>query len=148
VKANGEAFNEVLLNHRREFTFTNSDVSHLHTLVSQLIDIALSEAKREVVYSRLARCLRRLGLASFGDYCTLLQDGDADERVRLVNAITTNLTAFFREAHHFDYLGTSLLPSPLSGSMSVRKACTCSQKMDQRAHIYSYALQHRAVFVL
>jgi chemotaxis protein methyltransferase CheR len=95
----------------REFRFTDRDFHRIRTLVSQLTGIALSEAKREMVYSRLARRLRQLGLASFGDYCAWLEAGHNEELTQFVNAITTNLTAFFREPHHFDYLATTLLPA-------------------------------------
>jgi chemotaxis protein methyltransferase CheR len=95
----------------REFRFTENDFVRLCALVCQHTGIALSPAKRNMVYSRLARRLRQLGLQSFEPYCTLLEEGDAGELVHFVNAITTNLTAFFREEHHFDALATELLPA-------------------------------------
>ena len=64
-----------------------------------------------MVYGRLARRLRALKLDSFSEYCELLQSQQGvDEMSHLVNAITTNLTSFFRESHHFDHLRDEVLP--------------------------------------
>ena len=94
----------------REFVFTDRDFTVLRNLVSQYTGISLSDAKRELVYSRLSRRLRLLNLKSFKKYCELLQiNGGGEEIVHFTNAITTNLTAFFREPHHFDYLNRSVI---------------------------------------
>lgn len=67
--------------------------------------IALAESKQEMVYSRLARRLRATGLSSFTEYLDTLDSGrDADEWEAFTNALTTNLTSFFRESHHFPIL--------------------------------------------
>ena len=96
---------------QREFLFTEKDFNTLRTLVGKHAGINLTEAKRELVYGRLARRLRQLGLKSFDQYCDLLQSGDDEEIEIFTNAITTNLTSFFREAHHFDFLRQELLPA-------------------------------------
>ncbi len=88
----------------REFEFTAQDFAQIRQLIYRHAGIALSEAKLDMVYSRLARRLRATGLARFRDYLALLESGDAAEWEAFVNALTTNLTAFFREAHHFDIL--------------------------------------------
>jgi chemotaxis protein methyltransferase CheR len=89
----------------REFLFNDQDFTALRALVRKHTGISLSEAKRELVYGRLSRRLRALGLQSFSDYRGLLEsDAQGAEMVEFCNAITTNLTAFFREAHHFEYL--------------------------------------------
>ena len=83
----------------------------MRDLVIRHTGIALSEAKRELVYSRLTRRLRQLNLKSFARYCELLQgDVDGEEVVHFTNAVTTNLTSFFREPHHFDYVARHILP--------------------------------------
>lgn len=96
----------------REFAFTDRDFDCLRQLVGRRTGIVLSDAKRDMVYSRLARRLRQLKLDSFARYCELIQDetANADEMVQLTNAITTNLTSFFREAHHFDFLREQVIP--------------------------------------
>lgn len=88
----------------REFEFTTRDFEEVRRLIYSHAGITLSEGKVDMVYSRLARRLRAKGLASFRDYLALLKGGDAQEWEAFVNALTTNLTAFFREAHHFDIL--------------------------------------------
>ena len=80
------------------------DFSTVRQLIAQYAGIKLSPQKRNMVYNRLQRRLRARGLASFGDYLALVQRDGSDEREAFVNALTTNLTAFFREPHHFDLL--------------------------------------------
>ena len=92
----------------REFEFSNEDFEALRALVKQVTGIALSDQKRELVYGRLARRLRALNLKSFREYRELLAS-DSDEVVQFCNAITTNLTAFFREPHHFDHMREEVL---------------------------------------
>ena len=87
----------------REFHFDEDDFQALRALVKSLTGIHLTEQKRELVYGRLTRRLRMLHLKSFAEYRELLSR-DECELTELCNAITTNLTAFFREPHHFQYL--------------------------------------------
>ena len=96
----------------REFPFTDTDFDCIRTLINQHTGIVLSNAKRDLVYGRLTKRLRQLRLDSFQAYCQVLQTGDPGELEQLVNAITTNLTMFFREAHHFDALATTLPAGP------------------------------------
>eukprot|EP01042_Synura_sphagnicola_P011295 gene11295-14440_t len=73
--------------------------------------IHLQESKATLVYSRLAKRLRALGLESFRDYCSLIQDAEGvDERQKMLAALTTNVTRFFREPHHFEHLSKHVLP--------------------------------------
>lgn len=98
----------------REFDFSDEDFNSLRALVRKHTGISLSDAKRELVYGRLSRRLRALGLDSFRDYRTVLSaDPEGQEMVEFCNAITTNLTSFFRESHHFDYLREQIL-APLA----------------------------------
>ncbi len=90
---------------RPDFILTDSDFSKIRMLIHQRAGIALSEQKRQMVYSRLARRLRKLKLKEFSAYLGLLQtDPNGDEWQLFTNALTTNLTAFFREPHHFPLL--------------------------------------------
>lgn len=94
----------------REFLFTDEDFDALRALVREVTGITLGDMKRELVYGRLSRRLRALGLRSFAEYRRLLQSADgAHELEDFTNAVTTNLTAFFREEHHFEYLRTRIL---------------------------------------
>jgi chemotaxis protein methyltransferase CheR len=98
----------------REFGFSDADFNALRALVRKHTGISLSDAKRELVYGRLSRRLRALGLRTFSDYRELLtKDEQGQEFVEFCNAITTNLTSFFRESHHFDYLRDQVL-APLA----------------------------------
>ncbi|HTV95024.1 MAG TPA: protein-glutamate O-methyltransferase CheR [Steroidobacteraceae bacterium] len=94
----------------QEFELSDSDFARLRALVREHTGVALADSKRELVYSRVARRLRALKLSSFSDYCALVETGHGDELQELTNAITTNLTAFFREKHHFDQLAAEVLP--------------------------------------
>jgi chemotaxis protein methyltransferase CheR len=90
---------------RREFTFNDSDFKSIIDLVKKKTGIKLAENKRNMVYSRLARRLRELKFQSFEEYIDFIQSKNGEnETGNFVNAITTNLTSFFRENHHFDHL--------------------------------------------
>jgi len=80
------------------------DFGTIRRIIADYAGIKLSPQKRNMVYNRLLRRLRARGLSSFGDYLELVQREGSDEREAFVNALTTNLTAFFREPHHFDLL--------------------------------------------
>lgn len=94
----------------REFEFADRDFRRVCDLIYQRAGIALAPAKRDMVYGRLSRRLRALGLRSFRDYLDQLEaGGDGDEEWQsFTNALTTNLTSFFREPHHFDKLHEEL----------------------------------------
>lgn len=94
----------------REFAFDEQDFTAISTLVKSLTGINLTRQKRELVYGRLAVRLRALGLRTFREYRRVVA-ADPQEQIRLCNAITTNLTAFFREPHHFEHLRDLVLPA-------------------------------------
>lgn len=97
----------------RDFRFTPADFTRVRKLIYIKAGISLAESKEEMVYSRLARRLRVLRLDSFKAYLDQLEaGGSAEEWQDFTNALTTNLTAFFREAHHFDALKTFLKTRP------------------------------------
>jgi len=88
-----------------EFTFTDSDFAKVRTLIHRRAGIALGDQKRQMVYSRLSRRLRELGIPEFATYLAMLEAGnDEGEWQAFINSLTTNLTSFFREAHHFPVL--------------------------------------------
>lgn len=94
----------------KEFLFTEKDFNYLAQLAGTQAGINLSSGKRELIYGRLAQRLRSLGLKSYKQYCDRLKEGDEEELTHFVNAITTNVTSFFRENHHFEFLAKNLLP--------------------------------------
>lgn len=94
-----------------EFEFADRDFQRIRQIINQIAGISLADSKRELVYSRLSRRLRQLGLRRFEEYCQLLEAGDNDAELgEFVNALTTNLTSFFRESHHFEFLAEDLIP--------------------------------------
>jgi chemotaxis protein methyltransferase CheR len=82
----------------------------IRALMRERTGIELSDAKRALCQTRLIRRLRVLGLRDYAEYVALLDDPRSNEISELVNAMTTNVTAFFREQHHFDMLATEVLP--------------------------------------
>ena len=129
----------------REFPFTDTDFDCIRTLVNQHTGIVLSNAKRDLVYSRLTKRLRQLRLDSFQAYCRVLQTGDPGELEQLVNAITTNLTMFFREAHHFDALATTLLPALMHRKTRPRRLRIWSAGCSTGEEPYSIAMVCKTV---
>ena len=103
----------------REFIFSASDFERVRKMIFARAGISLSASKHEMVYSRLGRRLRALGLTNFRDYLILLEQGDAPEWEAFTNALTTNLTAFFREEHHFPLLAELLLRHQGGGAISL-----------------------------
>ena len=94
-----------------EFVFTAEDFRHIAQTLHAHAGIALSEGKAALVYSRLAKRLRVLGLRSFRDYCALIDGAEGvDERQAMMAALTTNVTRFYREPHHFDHLRDKVMP--------------------------------------
>ncbi|MES2672857.1 MAG: CheR family methyltransferase [Pseudomonadota bacterium] len=89
--------------HEREFNYSTNDFEKVRAILYKMAGINLSDSKKQLVYSRLARRLRALGLEQFSDYLAYLNE-NASEQEEFINALTTNLTAFFREEHHFAIL--------------------------------------------
>ena len=88
-----------------EFGFDRSDFAFIASAIYEDAGIHLPASKANLVYSRLAKRLRALGLESFREYCALVgSESGAQERAQMIAALTTNVTRFFREPHHFDHL--------------------------------------------
>ena len=124
----------------REFIFSEQDFQALRKLVKDHTGINLTEQKRELVYGRLARRLRALNLKSFRDYRNLVGGDGGRELVNLCNAITTNLTAFFREPHHFEYLRTHVLAPLLAKPPASRRVRIWSAGCSTGEEPYSIAM--------
>jgi len=95
----------------REFRFTHHDFQKIVAMLHADAGIPLSQTKAHLVYSRLVKRLRLLGVESFARYCALVESAaGAGERQQMVSELTTNVTSFFREPHHFEHLKTAVLP--------------------------------------
>lgn len=92
----------------REFHFTQENFDRVRKLIYEHAGISLAPIKRDMVYSRLARRLRALKYDTFDQYLSHLERGDEQEWETFVNSLTTNLTSFFRESHHFPILAKHL----------------------------------------
>lgn len=97
-----------VLKEGREFHFTKQDFDRVSKLIYDHAGISLSESKQELVYSRLSRRLRATGLNTFSEYLALLEGNNETEWEAFTNSLTTNLTSFFREPHHFPILAEQL----------------------------------------
>jgi chemotaxis protein methyltransferase CheR len=123
-----------------EFELTDAEFKRLREIVHARTGIALSEAKRELVYGRLARRLRKLKLTSFAEYCRLVEGAESEELQELTNAITTNLTSFFRENYHFEQLGAEVLPQIASNRSAMRRMRLWSAGCSTGEEPYSLAV--------
>ncbi|MGI9491216.1 MAG: CheR family methyltransferase [Geminicoccaceae bacterium] len=100
----------------KDLVLSKVDFSSIRDRVYELSGICLGDQKFDLVYSRLTRRLRALGLTDFKSYLKHLDGPEgAAELEFMLNALTTNLTSFFREAHHFDHLKNTALESCLAG---------------------------------
>ncbi|ATQ44188.1 CheR family methyltransferase [Caulobacter mirabilis] len=107
-----EASSRPVRENGREFAFTPEDFRTIAAVLHGDAGIYLPESKSTLVYSRLAKRLRLLGISSFKDYCKLIQGSHGvDERQAMLAALTTNVTRFFREPHHFDHLKNTVMPA-------------------------------------
>jgi len=102
-----------------EFVWTDADFNRVQTLIYQRAGISLHDGKHAMVYSRLARRLRDTGYHSFKDYLSWLETDEGPEWQEFVNALTTNLTSFFREQHHFEILASHLKSKPTGDAWRV-----------------------------
>lgn len=124
----------------REYEFSDADFRALRDLVKEITGISLAETKRELVYGRVSRRLRALGLTTFAEYRRLLESKDASELIEFCNALTTNLTSFFRESHHFDYLRGEFLASRINDLRNSRRIRIWSSACSSGEEPYSIAM--------
>ncbi len=110
-----------MVSDRREFEFNDRHFNWIAEQVKEKAGIALTDKKKDLVYGRLARRLRKLNINSFDSYCRLLEQDSGEELVEFINSITTNLTSFYREAHHFEYLTDTSLKYLLKARASERR---------------------------
>ena len=131
----------------REFDFSDKNFFFLRDLARDQIGINLTESKRELIYSRISRRIRDLKLSDFDSYCGFVAD-DPQELVRFVNAVTTNLTFFFREPHHFEYLQNEFLAELAANHQQDRRVRIWSAGCSTGEEPYSLAMTLRDANVL
>ena len=101
----------------------DAEFEFIRHVVGENAGIVLGPNKRQLVQGRLGRRLRDLGLHSYQEYCEHVRRSGPEELVALINALTTNVTAFFRENHHFEALVSYMLPEAMrrnAGSRRIR----------------------------
>lgn len=125
---------------RQEFTLTDRDFSYLCKLVGEHAGISLGEQKRQLVYGRLTRRLRQLQIPDFAGYCAYVQKNTQSEIGEIINAITTNLTSFFREYHHFEHLADTALPDIMGRNSAKRRLRLWSAGCSTGEEPYSIAM--------
>lgn len=124
----------------REYEYTEKDFKLVQTLVAEHTGINLTEAKKDLVYGRLSKRIRKLNLTNFQEYINYVNDDHESELINFINAITTNLTSFFRENHHFEYLRNKLIPELLHRNESTRKIRIWSAGCSTGEEPYSIAI--------
>jgi chemotaxis protein methyltransferase CheR len=99
----------------------DAEFDFIRHVVGENAGIVLGPNKRQLVQGRLARRLRELALPSYESYCEYLRDAGPEELVGLINAITTNVTSFYRENHHFEALSSYMLPEAMKRNSASRR---------------------------
>ncbi|MFK5894230.1 MAG: protein-glutamate O-methyltransferase CheR [Pseudomonadota bacterium] len=125
---------------KKEFYFSNEHFEKIRSIVTTHSGIVLTDAKQDMVYSRLIRRLRKTGLGTFDEYCQLLEDSQHSEFTHFINAITTNLTSFFRENHHFEILANQVLPKIIEKNNHIKRLRIWSAGCSTGMETYSIAI--------
>ena len=132
---------------KREFPMSAKNFRKISTFVYSQSGIVLSDSKQEMVYSRLARRMRKLGIGNFTEYLCQVENDIAGETSSFLNAITTNLTSFFRENHHFEFLTDIAIPELKlrhREDKRIRIWCTAASTGEEP---YSLAIVFREAFI-
>jgi chemotaxis protein methyltransferase CheR len=118
----------------------DEEFDFIRHVVGENAGISLGPTKRQLVQGRLARRIRELQLPSFAAYCQHVRNAGPEELVHLINAITTNVTAFFRENHHFEKLARHMLPEALLRNAVSRRIRIWSAGCSSGEEPYSIAM--------
>ncbi|ACR11695.1 chemotaxis protein methyltransferase [Teredinibacter turnerae T7901] len=129
----------------KEFPMTEKNFGMIKAIAYKLTGISLSDHKKNMVYGRLARRLRALRLNSFDQYCALIDQENCSEHVEFINSITTNLTSFFREKHHFDFMAGQLLPQLMRKNLKTKRLRVWSAGCSTGEEPYSIAMVLRSL---
>jgi len=124
----------------REFTFTDADFERVRKIIYKEAGISLNPSKKDMVYGRLVRRIRDLKLAGFSAYVDFLESASGKREFELfVNALTTNLTFFFREEHHFPILAEHLKKK--AGASEISIWCSASSTGEEPYSLAMTALE-------
>lgn len=121
-------------------SISDRDFSEIVRIALEVSGIFIDDSKRPMIYSRFSRRLRELQLDSFEQYIDLIKNGDQDEYTAFINTVTTNLTYFFREPHHFDFLRQTAIPALVLRNTSSRKLRFWSSACSSGQEAYSMAM--------
>lgn len=124
----------------REFEFTDDDFQSIALLAHDMMGLKLAQQKKYMVYARLSRRLRKLSISNFADYLEVVKDSDSGELQHMINAVTTNVTGFFREGHHFDHLAQTVLPFLIKNNAHDKRMRFWSAGCSTGMEAYSMAL--------
>ncbi|MFK7831490.1 MAG: protein-glutamate O-methyltransferase CheR [Congregibacter sp.] len=102
-------------------SLTDSEFEQIQAIIRRMTGITMGDTKRHLVLRRVSTRLKALHMTSVPDYIKLLESGDATEAELFTNAVTTNLTSFYREDHHFDYLAKNILPQLIANKQNSSK---------------------------
>ncbi|KAA0699489.1 chemotaxis protein [Neorhizobium sp. P12A] len=124
-----------------EYPLTRRDLSEIAAMIYADAGISLNESKASLVYSRLSKHIRSLGLSGFREYCSLVSSpAGAGARREMLSHLTTNFTRFFRENHHFEHLRNEVLPDLLARARSGGRVRIWSAACSDGQEPYSIAL--------
>lgn len=124
---------------RAEFELEQVDFEKIAAIAKSGWGLDIDDGKKPLIKSRLSKRLRALGLAGFDEYCTVIESGDKAETEHFVMALTTNVTHFFRELHHFDYLEEHVLPDLISRAKTGKRVRIWSAGCSSGKEPYSIA---------
>lgn len=129
------------INYReKEFPMTDQDFDRIARLAGRYTGIVLGKQKQDMVYGRIARRLRKLNIHSFSSYLDYLEANIEKELSNFINVITTNLTSFFRENHHFEYLQKRVLPEVKRNNSESKRMRIWSAGCSKGMEPYSIAM--------
>ena len=124
-----------------EYPLTRRDLNDVAAMIYSDAGISLNDSKASLVYSRLSKHIRALGLSGFREYCALVSSPEgAAPRREMLSHLTTNFTRFFRENHHFEHLKSDVLPELLSRAKHGGRVRTWSAACSDGQEPYSIAL--------
>lgn len=125
---------------QREFLYTREDFDFLRKMSNEHSGILVPDDKFDMFYSRLSKRVRMHGLTNFKEYCLYLKNNPEKEFTEFINAVTTNLTSFFREMHHFEYLKNSAIPEILKKNAAKKTIRVWSAGCSTGEEPYSIAM--------